>query len=56
MIDVYEHRVKLAAWRVRIKARIGSREREEVAVNEAAARVADKLRAQRHQPFLMPIK
>jgi hypothetical protein len=54
MIDVHEHCVKSAGGDGRIKARFGRREREEIALNEAAPEVAGQLGAERHQPFRMP--
>jgi hypothetical protein len=54
MIDVHEHCVKSAGRDGRIKARFGRREREEIALNEAAPEVAGQLGAERHQPFRMP--
>ena len=55
MIDVHEHCIKCAGRGGRVKARFGSREREEVALNEAAPGIAGQFGAERHQPFRMPV-
>ena len=55
MIDVDQHRVEAAAGRVRIEARLGGGQREEVAMDEAAARVGGDRGAERHQSAPVPI-
>ena len=54
VIDVHQHRIEAARRRAESKPSARIRHREEVAVDEAAARIAGQLLAERQQPLLVP--
>ena len=55
MIDIHQHRIEAAARRAGIESVRGMRHREEVAVDQAAARIAGQLLAERKQTLLVPL-
>ena len=54
VIDVHQHRIKAAARRAGIESIRAMRHREEIAVDETAARIAGQLLAERKQALIVP--
>ena len=55
MVDVDQHGVEGAPGRGRIEARFGRRQREEIAMHKAAARLSGEFAAERDQAAGVPV-
>ena len=54
MIDIDQHRIEAAAWCLRIESIDGVRHREEIAMDQPAARIRRQVRPKRQQAALVP--
>src|SRR3954471_23898313 len=54
MVNVEQHGMEAAAWLIAIKTVVRDREREEIGMNETAARIASQRFRKRNQALLVP--